>query len=358
MRVCVTGCVHGCLDSVYNTLGNESIDLVICTGDFQAVRNESDLISLSCPTKYLKYGDFLPYYNKQKTAPVLTLVIGGNHEASSFFAELKDGGWLCHNIYFLGFSGVVKVGGLTIAGLSGIHNQLDFYKGYSERFPLNESGKRSIYHVRQFEVAKLLALKDDIDIFVSHDWPRDITTFGDTTTLFRLKPYLRKDVRANSLGCSGLQQILDLKQPSLMFSSHHHVKWDCVSGSTSFMALSHVERFPKQAFHFFEIPSTGNRLEYHPEWLAIVKKSQQVFPHFKTRVTYTPDQFVVNQGQIDDVMRSLPSLLVDRKDSHQLSSDSTEDSLIEVREVLNLKSNWNGHFWKVDDLHNNLVTFT
>ena len=33
------------------------------------------------------------------------------------------------NIYFLGYSGVVKVGDLRVAGISGIYDPRDFYKG-------------------------------------------------------------------------------------------------------------------------------------------------------------------------------------------------------------------------------------
>ena len=56
----------------------------------------------------------------QKTAPVLTIFIGGNHEASAHLAELPYGGWVAPNIFYLGFAGVVNVGGLRIGGLSGI----------------------------------------------------------------------------------------------------------------------------------------------------------------------------------------------------------------------------------------------
>ena len=44
------------------------------------------------------------YYSGEKKAPVLTVVIGGNHEASSHLQELSYGGWLAPNIYYLGTS--------------------------------------------------------------------------------------------------------------------------------------------------------------------------------------------------------------------------------------------------------------
>jgi len=42
-------------------------------------------------------------------APVLTLVVGGNHEASNYFLDLFHGGWLAPNIYFLGMAGAVRL---------------------------------------------------------------------------------------------------------------------------------------------------------------------------------------------------------------------------------------------------------
>jgi len=36
---------------------------------------------------------FYKYYKGEKVAPVLTIVIGGNHEASNHMLELFHGGW-------------------------------------------------------------------------------------------------------------------------------------------------------------------------------------------------------------------------------------------------------------------------
>lgn len=35
-------------------------------------------------------------------APVLTIFIGGNHEASNYLQELPYGGWVAPNIYYMG----------------------------------------------------------------------------------------------------------------------------------------------------------------------------------------------------------------------------------------------------------------
>ena len=73
------------------------------------MRNEYDMNTMACPPKYLTMGTFHKYYNGLETAPCLTIVIGGNHEASSHMRELYFGGWLAPNIYFLGYSGCIVI---------------------------------------------------------------------------------------------------------------------------------------------------------------------------------------------------------------------------------------------------------
>ena len=58
------GCLHGQLETVYRILTererNEGIkiDLLLCCGDFQAVRNRADLEMMSVPDKYKEMGSF------------------------------------------------------------------------------------------------------------------------------------------------------------------------------------------------------------------------------------------------------------------------------------------------------------
>ncbi|EPY86390.1 lariat debranching enzyme [Camelus ferus] len=118
MRVAVAGCCHGELDKIYETLalaerrGPGPIDLLLCCGDFQAVRNEADLRCMAVPPKYRHMQTFYRYYSGEKKAPVLTIFIGGNHEASNHLQELPYGGWVAPNIYYLGLAGVVKYRGV------------------------------------------------------------------------------------------------------------------------------------------------------------------------------------------------------------------------------------------------------
>lgn len=51
-----------------------------------------------------------------------------------------------------------------------------------------------MYHVREFDVHKLLQIEEKIDIFLSHDWPRGITNCGNVQQLLRKKPYFKAEV--------------------------------------------------------------------------------------------------------------------------------------------------------------------
>ncbi|KAH0519491.1 Lariat debranching enzyme [Microtus ochrogaster] len=134
MRVAVAGCCHGELDKIYETLalaerrGPGPVDVLLCCGDFQAVRNEADLRCMAVPPKYRHMQTFYRYYSGEKKAPVLTLFIGGNHEASNHLQELPYGGWVAPNIYYLGLAGVVKYRGVRIGGISGIFKSHDYRK--------------------------------------------------------------------------------------------------------------------------------------------------------------------------------------------------------------------------------------
>jgi hypothetical protein len=64
MKVVVEGCCHGELDQIYDVIGQlqeregVTVDLLICCGDFQAVRDKTDLNSMAVPLKYREMGSF------------------------------------------------------------------------------------------------------------------------------------------------------------------------------------------------------------------------------------------------------------------------------------------------------------
>ncbi|KAJ7489518.1 lariat debranching enzyme, C-terminal domain-containing protein [Mycena latifolia] len=235
MKVAVEGCCHGELDTIYSQIqalenrNKYKVDLLLICGDFQAIRNHQDLQCMAVPDKYKQLGGFYKYYTGEKKAPVLTVVIGGNHEASNYMWELYHGGWLAPNIYYLGEAGCVRVNGIRIAGASGIFKSHDFTRGHFEKMPYDRSMVRSIYHIREYAVRKLSLLSSRLQVFLSHDWPQSITDHGDLPTLLQRKTFLRSDIMSGQLGSPPLLALLRALQPDWWFAAHLHTRFEaCV----------------------------------------------------------------------------------------------------------------------------------
>eukprot|EP00922_Rhytidocystis_sp_ex-Travisia-forbesii_P044676 GHVS01066597.1.p1 GENE.GHVS01066597.1~~GHVS01066597.1.p1 ORF type:complete len:525 (-),score=98.81 GHVS01066597.1:237-1811(-) len=315
--VAVEGCLHGELCKVYDDLErlhNESgvqVDLLICCGDFQAMRNQASLNNMAVPNKYKRLCDFHLYYTQQKVAPVLTIFVGGNHEDPDILKHLYYGGWVAPKIFYLGHSGVININGIRIAGASGIYKSHDYNRGYFETAPYDNNSMRSAYHIREYEICKLKQIKQPIDVFVSHDWPRGIEQFGDVRGLLARKKHFRQDVESNSLGNPAYEALLRELQPKFWFSGHLHVKFEAMvvhpetsartsSKATRFLALDKVTDRGGYLQVVYLHPTTPagyistvlregssttdktNRptpqICYDAEWLAILKANESNLP--------------------------------------------------------------------------------
>lgn len=180
---------------------------------------------MAVPMKYRQIGDFHEYYSGKRVAPYLTIFIGGNHEASNHLFELHYGGWVAPNIYYLGASNVLRYGPLRIAGLSGIWKGYDYRKPHFERLPYNNDDIRSIFHVRELEVRKLLQIRTQVDLGMSHDWPRQVEYSGNFKQLFKKKRDFAADSEKGQLGSQAAKYVLDRLRPAYWFSAHLHVKF-------------------------------------------------------------------------------------------------------------------------------------
>lgn len=228
MRVAIEGCCHGCLDQIYHAISKKKVELLIICGDFQSIRNKVDLECMNVPQKYKRMGSFQDYYTGKKKAPVFTIFIGGNHEASNYLDELKYGGFVAPNIYYMGRSSVIWFKGLRIGGLSGIYFKPDFLKLNPENYsmPYNNSTIRSIYHYRKDDYFKLKLLEESHKmIFVSHDWPEGIYNYGDVKKLLKMKPFFKNDVKNHCLGSPFNMGLLSTLQTNYWFSAHLHVRF-------------------------------------------------------------------------------------------------------------------------------------
>ncbi|PIA14995.1 hypothetical protein COEREDRAFT_45731 [Coemansia reversa NRRL 1564] len=291
--IAIEGCCHGELDNIYKQLLdrqkriNKKIDLLLICGDFQAIRNVTDLTCMSCPDKYKQIGGFHRYYTGQRVAPVPTIFVGGNHEAGNHLRELYYGGWVAPNIYYMGNSGVIRFGGLRIGGISGIFKDFDYAKGYYERPPFRGHSRASLHHTRAYEVFKMLQIRKPLDIVVSHDWPQYIERHGDTNELLRKKPFFKAEVERGDLGSPVNSMLLERLRPAWWFSAHLHVPIATdphIPGrSTNFLALDKC--LPRRQFlEIVEVETTEDvsnkqlQIEYDPEWLAILRLCNEYMP--------------------------------------------------------------------------------
>ncbi|KAL8943916.1 MAG: hypothetical protein Q9211_000800 [Gyalolechia sp. 1 TL-2023] len=204
---------------------------------------------MSVPAKYRAIGDFHEYYSGSRVAPYLTLFVGGNHEASNHLWELHYGGWVAPNIYYMGAANVVNFGSLRIAGLSGIWSGPDYKKPRFERLPYGPSELRSIYHVRELDVRKLLQIRSQVDVGLSHDWPWKVEWEGDWKQLFRFKPHFQSDAKSGRLGSPAGRYVMDRLRPKWWFAAHLHCKFSAVVNH-DLEEDSHPEKSPSQGMDF------------------------------------------------------------------------------------------------------------
>lgn len=321
MKIAVEGCAHGELNKIYETIKylehqqNFKVDLLICCGDFQSHRNQDDMRSMAAPRKYQEMKDFHEYYTGRRTAPVLTLFIGGNHESANYLWELPYGGWVAENIYYMGYAGVVTFGGLRIGGLSGIYKDRDYYKGHFESPPFNDDTKRSFYHVRSCDVAKLKLLSggDDFDMFASHDWPHGIYNHGDKHQLIRFKPFLRDEIMSNTLGSYAAEDLLQVLKPTHWFSGHMHARFTAVVNHTDtkvtkFLALDKC--LPKRKF--LQVIDMGPAaeecvLKYDVPWLCVLQATNDVFSKSskKTFLTELSEDYKPTESKMDELRKNV-----------------------------------------------------
>ena len=372
MTIAIEGCCHGELDAIYERLQayeaekNRKIDLLICCGDFQSIRNLADFHSIAVPPKYRALGSFYRYFSGEKTAPILTLFVGGNHEASQPLQELHYGGWVANKIYYMGAAGVVRIRGLRIGGISGIYKPHDYEMGRFERPPFDQSTVRSTYHVRNIDTYRMKCLqnskKPPIDIMISHDWPQGVEQYGDVRALLKRKPFFRQEVEQNCLGSPSNNEILHTLRPRYWFAAHLHTQFSAVvsyndesengtapdsnTNTTSFTGtegtsscstfdltaqmtqfLSLDKCLPRRGYlSVLHIPAekSSNRLEYDLEWLTVLRETSHLENPRRSRtvlpesiVSISEDQVQLTKQQLGGCLEIPESSFVQTVPAHQ-----------------------------------------
>lgn len=236
IRIAVEGCCHGQLDQVFKRVSKlndqQPIDLLLILGDFQSIRTEHDLVSLSVPPKYQRMGDFHRYYNDDEfNPPCMTIFIGGNHESMRHLMLLPHGGFVAPNIYYMGYSNVIWYRGTRIAGLSGIWKSWDYHRQRPTWQELEDSNQwnhkvKELYHVRKNDVQPLFQLQKPVHIVMSHDWPSGVVYHGNSQWLMQKKPHFKKDIQSRQLGSPITWNLLRQLKPTRWLSAHLHVRYE------------------------------------------------------------------------------------------------------------------------------------
>ena len=120
---------------------------------------------------------------------------------------------------------MVRLGGIRIAGMSGIWKGYNYNKPHYERLPYNQDDIKSIYHVREIDTRKLLQLRTQVDIGISHDWPRAVEKYGNERALYNMKPDFEQESKDGTLGNLAATYVMDRLRPLYWFAAHMHCKF-------------------------------------------------------------------------------------------------------------------------------------
>ena len=395
LNVVIVGCIHGNLKKMnedielYSKKNKISIDLVLCTGDFKTIRNESDLNYFIYKDRNKEKGDFYLYYNKILTAPYLTIFIGGNHESSNLLEQNFYGGFLCKNIFYLGNAGIINYNGIRIGGISGIfkNSRGDYFKGHWES-NLNDikdtndfkKNNLSIYHTREFEYCKFSYVNGILDFFMSHDWPTNVVNENDFEKLINSHPenkFLRKDLYNHCLGSFPNEFILKYLKIKNYICGHMHIFYENKINDTNIYCLDQC----KENSNYFKIvkiekniEKIDNKIYIDKEWISITKTFNEYFPN-KEEYEYDIDELFCENSKllynnivvkkvgknknfsqvkkIENIVEKIKNNLDEKKETI-IKSDKLEEQYGNILEIFGIEENDNKHILsrKLNDKNN------
>ena len=204
------------------------------------------------------------------------------------------------------------------AGLSGIYKPGDYRKGHDEKLPYTDGSMRSMYHIRDFEVNRLMQITEPIDVMLTHDWPRNIAKYGNTAALISKKSFLKEEIETETLGSAPGEQLLHTLQPSYWFSAHLHTKFAAVVGHpsgaiTRFLALDKC--LPGRDFlQVIELDAKCEGppfFEYDREWLAIMRSTHETI-NLRTRHCPLPNMSSSSRGPLPAHLEAISKAMEER----------------------------------------------
>ena len=264
--IAILGDVHGHQDAMVRAVlrwqeqNQAGVDLILCVGDFQAMRGEIDMRAMACPAKYQQVGDYPAYHAGEKSFPAEVIFIGGNHEAYNWLETMPAGGYLGPNCYYLGRSGVIERLGLRIAGLTGNYSPRAYVSGrrpvdYADPAVLaNERLKKQSTYFTQAEV-EALGRSGHVDILLLHDWPAGLPELAE--------PGRTDGTPRRGVGNEPSKWLLEQLKPPWAFCGHMHqyfrgqVTW-APDALTRFVCLERVTSPVSQSMCVLRMRDQGN----------------------------------------------------------------------------------------------------
>ncbi len=121
----------------------------------------------------------------------------------------------------------------------------------------------SCYHVREYDLAKLMLISGGVDIMLTHDWPQGVCHHGNLQQLLRHKPFLKQDIDSGELGNPHAMHLMRTMRPTFWFSAHMHCKFPAVvqhaplaataATATRFLALDKASASSARACAFLSL---------------------------------------------------------------------------------------------------------
>lgn len=153
---------------------------ILQVGDFEPIRDESDLAKMPPHSNRRGIGDFHHVLSGDLRYPAEVLFIGGNHEPYVWLQTMPQGGDIAPAIHYMGRANLVERRGLRIAGLSGIHSPKRYDLEIPEAWQERKGTRKEPTYFRKPEVERLLA-EAPVDILLTHEWPQGLFGyFGNT----------------------------------------------------------------------------------------------------------------------------------------------------------------------------------
>ncbi|HRI63879.1 MAG TPA: metallophosphoesterase [Polyangium sp.] len=220
------GDVHGRMHAMVRMLSGweastrQTLLFVLQVGDFEPIRHEDDLSSLAAPAKYRTIGEFPDFFNGRAVFPWPVYFIGGNHEPYGLLDTIPDGGQVIHNCTYIGRTGVIEIGGLRIAGLSGIFQADAFERRRPSLQDLGKTSKKEYTYFRKDDIDSA-ANFESIDILLVHEWPDGVIAPEHADEFENI----RRSSRYDAVGNEYARLLMEVLEPRLVLCGHMHKRY-------------------------------------------------------------------------------------------------------------------------------------